>query len=277
MSVLTGQTRTFDRCFNNPSLAQPANPTSITGTLVINSIDNAAAVTITPKALTGNYKIAVTMPTLAIADFVQVRIAIVYGGITYYLIIWEDYAEGNMWNVLRSTLTAANTIGKGLNDFLNLYLGGSSGGGSGGTNWLQDLLALTFANTAIPNVGDTTGLVGSGSAGNLWLSLHTASPANGNQSTNETTYGGYLRIGVVRTTSGWTVTGITAGGNVVNAATDTFAVVASGSGTITHLGIGRDSSGAGELMYTLPLATPFAITLNNRPYFSAGTISVSLQ
>ncbi len=52
-----------------------------------------------------------------------------------------------------------------------------------------DLLKLLFNNTTWANVGDVTGIVGSGAAGNLYLSLHTASPAeSGDQTTNEISY-----------------------------------------------------------------------------------------
>jgi len=51
------------------------------------------------------------------------------------------------------------------------------------------LLLLLFNNTAWAVVGDASGLQPSGAAGNLYLSLHTASPGEGgNQSTNEIAY-----------------------------------------------------------------------------------------
>lgn len=50
-------------------------------------------------------------------------------------------------------------------------------------------LNLFFANTNWANVGDATGLRGSSTAGSLYLSLHTASPAeSGTQATNEISY-----------------------------------------------------------------------------------------
>ena len=51
------------------------------------------------------------------------------------------------------------------------------------------LLNLIFKNTTWAGVGDATGLVGSSVAGSLYLSLHTASPAeSGTQATNEISY-----------------------------------------------------------------------------------------
>ena len=71
---------------------------------------------------------------------------------------------------------------------------------------LLNLLKLLFNNTTWANVGDVTGIVGSGTAGNLYVALHTADPSAGDQSTSETTYTGYGgRVAVARTTGGWTV------------------------------------------------------------------------
>ena len=52
-----------------------------------------------------------------------------------------------------------------------------------------DLMKLIFNNTTWANIGDATGIVGSGAAGNLYLSLHTSSPGEaGDQTTNEISY-----------------------------------------------------------------------------------------
>lgn len=56
-------------------------------------------------------------------------------------------------------------------------------------NAALDFLKLLLNNTTWAGVGDATGLVGSTSAGNVYLSLHTSSPGEtGNQSTNEISY-----------------------------------------------------------------------------------------
>lgn len=53
----------------------------------------------------------------------------------------------------------------------------------------NDLMLLLFNNTTWAGIGDTTGIVGSTSAGSLYLSLHTSSPGEGgSQTTNEATY-----------------------------------------------------------------------------------------
>src|ERR1041385_2048787 len=56
-----------------------------------------------------------------------------------------------------------------------------------------NLLKLLFQNTTWANVGDATGLVHTTTAGSFFISLHTADPSAGNQSTSETAYTGYAR------------------------------------------------------------------------------------
>ena len=69
-----------------------------------------------------------------------------------------------------------------------------------------NLLKLLFQNTTWANVGDATGLVHTTTAGSFFISLHTADPSAGNQSTSETAYTGYARVAVARSSAGWTVT-----------------------------------------------------------------------
>lgn len=114
------------------------------------------------------------------------------------------------------------------------------------TSFITALLNLVFKNVALANVGDASGLQPSASAGNLYWSLHTASPgAAGDQTTSECTYTGYARVAAVRG-AGFTVSGT----QVVPAATVTFPTGSGGSaGPATHFGIGTASSGAGVLLY----------------------------
>lgn len=109
------------------------------------------------------------------------------------------------------------------------------------------LLDLVFKNTDITLIGDAGGLRGSVSAGNLYVSLHTADPAEGgDQTSNETAYTGYARKDVVRG-AGFTVTG----NSVSPAANVDFGeCTASPGNAITHFGIGASLSGAGKLLYS---------------------------
>ncbi len=112
----------------------------------------------------------------------------------------------------------------------------------------NDLMKLIFNNVSIANIGDAGGLLQSVSAGNLWVSLHTADPGEtGTAVTNETGYGSYARQAVARSGAGFTVTG----NSVSPAANVDFPeCTATPGGAITHFGIVSTSSGAGKLLYS---------------------------
>ena len=105
----------------------------------------------------------------------------------------------------------------------------------------NSFLGLIFNGTDIPDIAedDTTS-----PATTLTVSLHTASPGEGgDMSNNEAQYTGYSRVTVVRTPSGWTLSGST-----INPTKDIVFPVATGGGEILDsIGIG---SGVGNnLMY----------------------------
>lgn len=119
------------------------------------------------------------------------------------------------------------------------------------------LLELVFKNTDFANVGDATGLRGSSTAGNLYVSLHTSDPGEaGSQSTNEISYTGYARQAIARSGAGFTVSG-----NSVSPAanTDFPEMTAGAGGTVTHFGIGTDVSGAGTLLYSGTVSPNIAV------------------
>lgn len=90
----------------------------------------------------------------------------------------------------------------------------------------------------------------------LFISLHNANPGNaGSQTTNETAYTNYARIGVARTTGGFTVsTGSgTTFSSVTNAGAVSFAACGTTGDTLTHFGVGLLSTGAGTLLDFGPL------------------------
>lgn len=101
----------------------------------------------------------------------------------------------------------------------------------------NDLCKLIFNATAIGNVADNAA---SSPLTNLWVSLHTADPADtGTQGTNEGGYSQYTRISVARTTAGWVVTN-----NSVSpvANIDFPQNTSTSTGTFTHASIGVTSS-----------------------------------
>lgn len=129
-------------------------------------------------------------------------------------------------------------------------------------SWENGVLLLVFNNTNFAAVGDATGLRGSSTAGSLYVSLHTADPGEaGSQTTNETTYTSYARVAVARSGAGWTVTG----NSVSPAATISFPACTGGTATITHVGIGTDSSGAGVLLYKGALTPNIAVSSGVTP------------
>jgi hypothetical protein len=106
------------------------------------------------------------------------------------------------------------------------------------------LLALIFNGTSITGLAQN---IVSSPLTTLYVSLHTADPtSSGNQSSNETSYGGYTRIGVARSTGGWTVST----NSVSPASNINFPAGTSGSQTITNWAIGTLSSGAGQILWT---------------------------
>lgn len=109
----------------------------------------------------------------------------------------------------------------------------------------SDLLKLIFNGTPIANIADnavTAPLT------NLFIALHTADPGEaGTQATSETTYTGYARVSVARTTGGWGVTG-TSPTQAAPVANITFGAWIAGAGTITHWSIGVAASGATKIL-----------------------------
>ena len=132
------------------------------------------------------------------------------------------------------------------------------------------LLELVFKNTNFALVGDATGLRGSSTAGSFYVSLHTSDPGEaGDQTTNETTYGGYARIAVARSGSGFTVTG-----NSVSPAAnigDTTWDCTSSTATITHFGIGTASSGAGVLLYKGAISPTISVSTGVTPILTTAS------
>jgi hypothetical protein len=136
----------------------------------------------------------------------------------------------------------------------------------------NDLLKHIFNNDAIALIGDATGVRGSTTAGNLYVSLHTADPGEaGDQTTSETVYTNYVRKEVARTTGGWTVSGNT----VSNAALVQFAQCGATGATLRYFGVGTDSSGAGKLLYSGALTADLAVSSGIQPQFSAGDLDIT--
>jgi len=113
----------------------------------------------------------------------------------------------------------------------------------------NDFVRLLFHGVAVANLADNAA---TSPLTNLQLSLHSADPGEaGDQTTSELSYTGYARAAVARTSGGFTISGNT----VTLAALVPFGqrTDAGAAQVWTHLGVGTASSGAGKLLYRLPL------------------------
>lgn len=139
----------------------------------------------------------------------------------------------------------------------------------------SDLLLLLLNNTNIANLGDATGVRGSSAAGSVYVALHTADPGEtGTQTTSEATYTSYARVAVARSAAGWTISG-TAPTQAANAAAVTFPACTGGSSTCTYFSIGRDSSGAGEILVSGVLTASLAVTNGITPSYAIGQLTAT--
>lgn len=131
--------------------------------------------------------------------------------------------------------------------------------------WENALLALLFNGTALANIADDAA---SSPLTYLYVSLHTADPGEGgNQSTNEATYTSYARVAVARDNTGFTVTG----NSVSPASAINFDAATGGTNTITHFGIGTDSSGTGKLLYSGTVSPSISVTTGVAPQLTTAT------
>ena len=136
------------------------------------------------------------------------------------------------------------------------------------------LLQLILQNANLANIGDVTGLRGSTTAGSLFISLHTADPGEtGSQTTSETAYTNYARVGITRASGagGWTVST----NNGSNTSVVTFATCGVTGATITHFGVGTASSGAGTLLFKGALTSSLAVSNGITPSFAAGDLDIN--
>lgn len=119
-----------------------------------------------------------------------------------------------------------------------------------------NILSLIFNATSFAGLWDNDQ---SSPLTSLSVQLHTASPTDtGDLTASEATYTGYARVGVERTSSGWTVAGSSSvTGSVVPTTPITFPQCSAGSNTITHFSIGNSTVAASTgIMYVYGTVTP---------------------
>lgn len=149
----------------------------------------------------------------------------------------------------------------------------SSGAGNTAQN---DLLLLLLENTSWANLGDATGVRGSTTAGSLYVTLSTGTlSGSSTQTTTEMAYtGNGGRVAVARSSSGWATSGSSPTSGK-NAAAVTFGQCSSGSETETYSSVGRDSSGAGEVLWWGALTSSLAVSANITPSFAINALTVT--
>jgi hypothetical protein len=138
-----------------------------------------------------------------------------------------------------------------------------------GTTTASNILALIFNATTWTSMAQNASV---SPYTNLYLSLHNATPgAGGTQSTNETAYTNYARIAVIRTSSGWTIASNVAS----NTALAQFAQCGVTGDTLTYVGIGTASSGAGNLLYFGALSSSLTVSNGIQPQFAIASLQVT--
>ena len=108
-------------------------------------------------------------------------------------------------------------------------------------------------------------------ASTLYISLHTADPGEtGTAITNETSYGGYSRVPVIKA-SGWSDGGST----FSNDALIQFPQCTSGTVTLMYFGVVTTASGAGQLLVSGQLSSNLGVSAGIQPQFAAGDLDVT--
>jgi hypothetical protein len=140
-------------------------------------------------------------------------------------------------------------------------------GTSNSIGWLELIFQATVLaamNTLIANAGSPLT--------QLYVSLHNADPtAAGTQSSNETIYTNYARVSVARTSGGWSIAAET----VTNVGAINFPQCGATGDTITYVGVGTASSGAGVLLWAGPLSSSLAVSNGITPSFAASSLTIT--
>lgn len=141
----------------------------------------------------------------------------------------------------------------------------------------SDILLLIFNNTNWANLGDATGLRGSTTAGSFFIELSTGTLTDtSTQTTTEAAYTNYTRQAVARSSAGWTKSG-TSPTQVANTAAITFPACGVTGETETNFSLGRDTSGAGEVLWYGALTSSLVVSNGITPSFASGALVCTLD
>jgi hypothetical protein len=138
------------------------------------------------------------------------------------------------------------------------------------TSLCNSLVALLYNATPIANVADNAA---SSPLTLVYTSLHvSALTAGSSQTTNETAYTNYTRIGTARTTGGWTAA---SGGATQNVAAIDFPQCGVTGATITHAATGTTLASAGIVWHYGALNSSIAVSNQIQPRFPAGSLTIT--
>ena len=144
------------------------------------------------------------------------------------------------------------------------------------------VLELVFHNvvgTALAGLGLGTDIQPTGTAGSVYVSLHTADPGETGAHTGEVVvgdYAEYARIAVPRALASWTLT-TPSPTKVANAAAVSYVQsTGPGSANVTHFGINKTlaGTGVGEMLYQGSLQSSLVVNVGVQPEFAIGALVV---
>ena len=138
---------------------------------------------------------------------------------------------------------------------------------AGKTNAFETaLLQLLFNGTALGNLAQNN------TAANLYVSLHVSDPTDtGNQLDGEAAYTNYGRIAVPRASANWVVSG----NQVSNNGVVSFNQCGTTGNTISHVGVGTNATGAGNLLYYGSLSANLTVSNGVTPSFAANALVIT--
>lgn len=131
----------------------------------------------------------------------------------------------------------------------------------------NDLLKLIFQGTTITGIAQNA----SSPLTSLFVAMHTADPAGGTQDNHEATYTGYARVGVARTSGGWTVP---TAGSVSPVANIVFGTpTGTPADVLTHFSVGVSGATrtATEILYSGALSSAITVMAGTAPTLTSGS------
>jgi hypothetical protein len=132
------------------------------------------------------------------------------------------------------------------------------------------MLDLLYRAVGIPDLAENDA---SAPLSALYVGLHTASLTPvADQATSETAFTNYARVAVPRSTLGWDAP---VGGQTRNTGAIEFAQCGVTGATIVAVSVGKEASGAGQVLHYGDLNAPIAVSNQIQPRFAVGALTVT--